>query len=272
MAGTLLHITLAHEALERCPIDTASTGEIKRQIHEFRLGSILPDLPYYDRMWLTGLRAIAGLEIQYADWGAAMHLHSPTALALALLETATCASERALALGFLTHIAVDVIFHAEIERRVRAEENSQVGPEQSHKNIEDQMDLHVHDAYLGHPGVGTPYPRRVLSIRPECSWAEYVVAALIKGHGTFHSPGRLRKCLDALGMFGIIYSVRGAPWIKVREHNPELRETALRLARESIALSATYLEAGVAFLKNDISKAEFERVVPPRSLSDGSPL
>jgi hypothetical protein len=228
------------------------------------------DLPYYDRLWLIGLRAIAGLEIRYADWGVRMHRQSPTSLALALLDMASNSGERTLALGFLTHVAVDVIFHCEIERRVKAEVDGTSNPDKAHKLIEDQMDLHVHHHILGHSGIGTSYARRMLILMPTNTWTELVTSALKRAHGAIHTKAQFRRCLRALGVFGIVYSVSPSPWVTTKpKEDPSLLKTALRLANEAIALSARYLEAGAAYAAGEIDREGFIEKVPDCSLIDG---
>ncbi|MCP4199894.1 MAG: zinc dependent phospholipase C family protein, partial [Proteobacteria bacterium] len=117
MAGTLLHITLAEQALHAADIDPQTVTNINNHIDDFNLGAVLLDLPYYEHLVKSGLYLLARLEVHYSAWGTLFHLRSPSLLARVFLDSAEDPSSRALSLGLLTHLAVDLVFHREIHRR-----------------------------------------------------------------------------------------------------------------------------------------------------------
>ena len=118
MAGTLLHITLANASLSEARVSEEVERAVAPFTHDFRLGAVLVDLPFFENLVTSGIRILAKQEIRLAVWGDLLHLRSPRTLCRYLLESADHAAGRAMALGALTHLAIDAIFHREIERRV----------------------------------------------------------------------------------------------------------------------------------------------------------
>ncbi len=272
MAGTLLHITLAQRALDAADLPSRVKTEIRERIHDFRLGAVLVDLPYHDRLWLSGVRLLLGLSLQCSVWGTLLHTRSPTGLAHAILDRAADGPGRALALGFLTHIGVDLVFHTEISRLVMSRADGSKSLDNEHKLIEDQIDLHIHYDILEHPGIGTPYTRRMLNLHPDASWAPSVAAAIAEVHGNAPSSAKLERWQRELAFFGFSSSTSRAPWVKTLPNDdPGLQKTAIRLSAESIRLAADYIEVGVACLNGEIDRDAFLSAIPDRSLLDGGP-
>ena len=119
MAGTLLHITLADASLDEARIPEEVTRAVVPLREDFRLGAVLVDLPFFENLVFSGIRILAKQEIRFAVWGDLLHLRSPRTLCCTLLESANGTAERAVALGALTHMAIDALFHKEIEKRVQ---------------------------------------------------------------------------------------------------------------------------------------------------------
>ena len=165
MAGTLLHIAIADVILSRSQLDRQSELAIKKNRDDFYLGAVLVDLPYYDQLVQSALKSLARLETNYHVWGTLLHVRAPSQLALAFLDRAGTPPKRALAFGFLTHMAVDIVFHREIHRRVMLQADGKRGLDSLHKRIEDQIDLHAFYALLGHSGTGTPYAAKKIAPR-----------------------------------------------------------------------------------------------------------
>jgi len=272
MAGTLLHITLAQRARDTADVYSGVETEIEEHIHDFRLGAVLVDLPYHDRLWLSGVRLLFRLDLQCSVWGTLLHTRSPAGLGRALLDRAQDGAGRALALGFLTHIAVDLVFHTEISRLVMSRADGSKSLDSEHKLIEDQIDLHIHYDLLGHPGIGTPYARRMLNLHPESSWAPSVAAAIAKVHGNAPSTAKLERWQRELALFGFACSTSRVPWVKTLPNDDfGLQKTAIRLADESVHLAANYIGVGVAYLNGEIDRGAFLSAIPDRSLLDGGP-
>ncbi len=270
MAGTLLHITLADRALNATSIPSHWEDEIQENIHDYRLGAVLVDLPYHERIWLNGLRLLFGLGLQCNVWGTLLHTRSPANLARALLDRAETPAKRALALGFLTHLAVDIVFHTEIHRLIMNKADGTKSLNAEHKQIEDQIDLHIHYNILEHSGIGTPYARRMFALHPTGSWTTHVSAAIAEIHGNAPEIAKLKQWQKELALYGLLCSSHRVPWVAtLPEDNPKLQETALDLAEESVRLAAEYIETGIEYLNDHIDRQGFQNAVPDRSLLDG---
>jgi len=271
MAGTLLHVTLANRLLEAAELPAAEVDALRSRIHDYRLGSILVDLPYYGGLWSNGARSFVGLDIRFDAFGTLIHVRSPSGLSLALLDRARDVPSRALALGSLTHYAVDLVFHEEIHRRERLIADGTKSLDTVHKRIEDEMDLHVHYDLLGHSGIGTPYARQMLALRPHRSWTATARGAMAAVHGNAPAERRLASWLGNLAAFGWLHSVR-APWVRtLPADDPELLEASLELARRSLELSAEFVRAGLGYLDGELDRDGFLEAVPDRSMLDGGP-
>ena len=272
MAGTLLHITLANRLLETGALPASAADELRARVHDYRLGSVLVDLPYYGNLVGNGLRSLLGLDIHFDTFGTLVHVLSPTGLCLALLDRARQPWSRALALGALTHYAVDLIFHEDIHRREKRLADGSESLDTVHKRIEDEMDLHVHYDLLGHPGIGTPYARQMLSLRPDRSWTSTARGALLEVHGDAPRRRELRAWLDSLTAFGWLSSTRHAPWVRtLPADDPELLEASLALAERSVELSADYVRTGLCYLDGALDRVGFLAAIPDRSMLDGTP-
>ncbi len=268
MAGTLLHTTLADGAARK--IDDGAG--ILNNHDDFRLGAVLVDLPYYDKLWLTGLKMLMKQPLSFNPWGTLVHLRSPSGLCLALLDRAKTPGRRAVALGALTHQAVDLVFHPEIAKRVLADADGTTDLDTVHKHIEDQMDLHCHYHLLSHSGMGTPYCRRSLWLRPSAGWEDMVRSAFLKIHGSAPAAGKLRSWLRNLALFGVGSSTGLAPWVKtLPADDPRLLELSVELADRAISLCVEYIQAGIAYMNGEIDSEVFMEKVPDLSMIDGTP-
>jgi hypothetical protein len=272
VAGTLLHITLAERALHAAEIPPKTRVEIKNNIDNFNLGAVLVDLPYYENLVLSGLRALAHLDMHYGSWGTLLHLRSPALLAQVLLDNAKNPPSRALGLGLLTHLAVDMVFHREIHQRTMGKADGSVSLDTEHKRLEDQMDLHAHYHLLQHPGIGTPYARRKLALKPSNSWSFDARQAILHIHGAAPEERRLRKWAKSLTLFGLSSSTGAVPWVTtLPDDDPELLDTSVRLTEQAIRLSAEYIQAGLAYLDGQMTPDRFLEIIPNCSLLDGGP-
>jgi hypothetical protein len=271
MAGTLLHITLLERILKEAAISDTQKKELRDSMMDFRLGAVLFDLPYYERLLLQGLSLFSKQDVQFNEWGAKLHARSPVGLCRQLLDNATCPGSRALALGALTHAAVDTIFHPEIERRVALSAAGQTHPNRTHQFIENQMDIHIHEQLLGHPGIGTPYTREALRIAPHNGWSILLHKAIFHIHGTSPSAARIRCWLRGLRLFGALHSSPKFFWVAHKSPiDADRNHTAMRLAEEAAARSARYIETGCAYLEQSLSSRDLSTGIPDINLSTGA--
>ena len=271
MAGTLLHILLAEEALKAAAIPERIKEETRDARDDYRLGAVIFDLPYYENLPLQGFLRLFPWDFQYNRWGERMHLRAPSAFLCALVDRADTAAGRALALGALTHAAVDGVFHPEIERRVQTTPEGRAAPNRAHHSIETQMDIAVHEQYLGIPGIGCDYTRTALELSPTDGWSHLFRAALCDIHGEAPSSERTRRWLSGLRLFARLHN-RPFPWVpRKAETSPELQKSALDLARTATATGAAYLEAACADSKHIERLAALKAVLPATDLVNGGP-
>jgi Zinc dependent phospholipase C len=272
VAGTLLHITLAEKALATANLAPSIVEELLRDGDDYRLGSVLIDLPYYERLLLTGLKLFLGRDISYAKWGNRFHQQAPTSFCLSLLDQADCGSSRALALGALTHAAVDRVFHHEIHRRTLDAQPSSMSASAIHKQIEDEIDLHLLYDSLETSGIGTPYARQKLTLKPRSPWITMMRRASMRTIGEAPEPRRIERWRKELALFGITNSVSFVPWVKtLPRDDPELHRCARRLEKDAIQLSKKYLETGANYLDGNLDEPSFLEQIPQINLVDGSP-
>jgi hypothetical protein len=268
MAGTLLHVTLAARAAETADVAEARSVA-RRHPHDYALGAVLVDLPYYDRLARTALRLVFRKPLRYHPFGASLHRRSPAGLCLALLETAKSSAERAVALGALTHHAVDLVFHPEIERRVR-DSGGGGDPDSLHKRIEDDVDLHCHYDLLGTSGIGTGYARRALRLEPESDWTGLARAAILRIHGEAPAAAQLSAWRSQLALFGLASSRPGVPWVRtLPADDPDLLERSIALADTAVATAAAYIACGARVLSGSTDRGGFFAVVKDVSILDG---
>jgi hypothetical protein len=272
VAGTLLHITLAEHALHTAEIDPETVTQLKKHSDDFNLGAVLVDLPYYEHLIISGLRTLAHLDMHYGAWGTLLHLRSPSLLARVLLDIAKDPPSRAFGLGLLTHLAVDMVFHREIHHRTMSKADGAISLDTEHKRLEDQMDLHVHYHLLQHPGIGTPYARRKLALKPSSSWSANTRQAILHIHGSAPPEKRLEKWVKSLKLFGFLSSSGAVPWVTtLPDDDPELLDTSVRLTDQAIRLSAEYIQAGLSYMEGHMTQDRFMAIIPNRSLLDGGP-
>ena len=267
MAGTLLHITLAEKALDATEMPESTKAEILSVAQDFRLGAVLVDLPYYGRVMQNGIRTLIGRDLSFDTWGTLLHMRSPAGLMLALLDRADSPSGRGSALGALTHLAVDVVFHSEIHRRLMLAADGTEAFEAIHKRIEDQMDLHVFYDIVGHSGVGTAYARKMLTLIPDNGWVERTRGAVFEVHGCAPPNSNLKSWLTGLATFGLANSAAWLPWVRtLPDNDPDLLKTSIGLAEEAIDLSARYIETGLAYVERRVDRDGFLEKVKDRSM------
>jgi hypothetical protein len=269
MAGTLLHVTLAERIARSPELPRPARDLLAAHPQELALGAVLADLPYYRRLWLTGIGMALGREPDFGGPGHEIHASGTAGFARALIDGAGGEPGLALALGHLTHHAVDLVFHAEIERRVRAAADRGEPRGTSHKRLEDEIDIHVHCDLLGHAGAGNPHSRRALALRPYPGWTRQVRAAWSTVHGHAPTGLDLRLWLGWLRAFGLASSLPRAPWVKTTARDDaELAATAIALAGRAVADGAAMVGAGFDHAAGRIDAAAFFEAVPDRSLLD----
>ena len=269
MAGTLLHITLADAILDGARLSARCERTLKSHLAEYRLGSVLIDLPFYDQLIRNGVRKTLGKPVRFNKAGSAFHLKAPSELLLALLDRADTPAKLAVALGHATHYAVDLIFHKEISEMIQANPDR---PDEGHlhKRIEDQLDLHVSYDLIGLSGMGSGYAAKMFALPVEEGWASLAHGAFDALHPGLVTEKQWTRWLRALRLFGRVSTHPRAPWAGPKlVDDPPLATRALELADSAIHLGRTFLAHADTYLEGNIERAEFLKRIPNRSMADG---
>ncbi len=271
MAGTLSHVTIADRVATRPEVAPDIRSMLDRYATSYRLGAVFVDLPYYERLWLNGLRTATHRNITFNAWGTAIHVRTPRRLMIALLDRACGQAELAFALGALTHYAVDILFHRAIEAEVLARGVGEAEQAGEHKAIEDQMDYHVHQLLLGHPGIGTPYARQKLLLFPPHNWIRHARQALAEIHRKTPGRSRLWHWQCSLAAFGLASSVGQSFWLRsVDTASTRFSDVATRMTHDSIDLAARFVAAGWAYHGDPSTRDQLLTAIPNCSMADGS--
>jgi Zinc dependent phospholipase C len=130
-----------------------------------RLGALVIDFPYFERFPLGVMRHFLKLPTATSRWGDALHHGQPVLIAKSMLarvrrlraEGAHADAERvlALALGFVSHLAVDASLHPLVNRLARARAK-RIGdhPLRQHTEVEKFQSVLFHEARNGFDFMG----------------------------------------------------------------------------------------------------------------------
>ena len=270
MAGTLLHITIADAALERHGARHRRMEAALEHRRNYRLGAVFVDLPYFDRLWLNGLKTVFHRPLSFNEWGTAIHRKSPFSLLVELLDGASSPEEEAFALGAMTHHAVDLAFHPRIVREVREETDDDNLYDSTHKRIEDAYDVESHYHLLGHSGIGRPYTGRAMAIPVRQRWTRLATRAVSAIHGGSPTAARWGRWLNNLRMFALASVTPLPPWVHSSRQGPgPIRDAAISLTKRSLDECGAYLLAGCRYLEGEIGPDRLAEIIPDLSLLDG---
>jgi len=219
----------------------------------YHLGALLPDLPLFDRFWLKVGLFLLRRPYPESRWGAIIHARGAGALAGALLEAGRERHDLlAVLAGLLTHVALDRVMHAPIEKAVRLHVRPTETRAQLHESIENYQSLQWHRSQHGRDGLGTELVDRIEVAPaggkrlPTCV-AAAIDAALARTYGTPPSSQIVARWAQGLAAYrdllrgpaaslSVAASERFArerPWVRSVEAQPGLDggvEDALRYA------------------------------------------
>jgi len=131
-----------------------------------RLGSVVIDLPYFERFPMGVLRYLLKRPTALSEWAKALHLTTPVAVAHELLAQTRALRQQkstlreadevlALALGYVSHLAIDRALHPLVNQLAR-ERAAKVGrdPDHHHTDVEKYHSVLFHEARLGFDFMG----------------------------------------------------------------------------------------------------------------------
>jgi hypothetical protein len=141
-----------------------------------RLGSLVIDFPYFDRFPIGVMRHFLKLPTAVSDWGEALHHGRPVLVAKSMLARARelaahdvtradGARVLALALGFVSHLAVDASLHPLVNRLARARAaRLRDHPLRQHSEVEKFHSVLFHEARLGFDFMGRRALREYIEV------------------------------------------------------------------------------------------------------------
>jgi hypothetical protein len=155
---------------------------------EAQLGAILVDLPYFERFPVELARYVARLTPRPSRWGDVLHRAQPARVGLELLRAARAARRDAwlaLALGYLSHAAVDRAIHPLVNAlarpRARALRSSEAA---QHREVEKFQSILFHERRFGRDFMGTRYLLRYLDVEaPDRDTARFLDGAVAAAVG-----------------------------------------------------------------------------------------
>ncbi len=142
-----------------------------------RVGVMFVDMPYFHRFELGLARYVLGLPQARSPWGDRFHQHAPIALGVRLAElgarlqraSATRTAGEALvalAVGYMSHAAVDTALHP-LVNRLAVERGVTLGTRaflREHQEVEKLQSVLFHEARYGVDHLGTPRLASYISI------------------------------------------------------------------------------------------------------------
>jgi len=289
LADTLLATPSAAAATRLPPLRAAA-----------RLGAVFVDLPYFDRFGQAVLNYVLGRQQASSRWGDVLHHRSPIELGRRLgeasvrLGAASATREegqllRALALGYISHAAVDTSMHPMVNR-LALERTAALGAKttanQQHQEVEKYQSVLFHEERLGFDMMGdarlTDYIHIDFAplVRPG-PLAQAVAEALRLTHGDAPTAAEFGRWTRGYGHYTrILRSPLGKTIVTAKDKRRERPALYDRLdfpARfaEAVALSRRYVEAMHSYLTDGAfdpsAQAALARIIPEGSIDPGAP-
>jgi hypothetical protein len=194
-----VHLTALDDALalERCA--PAVRRLCARERDAARLGAVLIDLPYFERLPAQVALYVFGLAPRPSPWGERLHAEGPVGAIEALLLEARPSRDdgmAALALGLASHASLDRDLHPLVNALARAHARPGRTHLQAHMEVEKFHSVILHAERLGGDRMGTPEVVRFLAIEaaPRLEGHRFAAAwsrALATQFGSGPSPGAI---------------------------------------------------------------------------------
>jgi hypothetical protein len=162
-----------------------------------RLGSLVIDFPYFERFPIGVLRYLLNRPTAQSSWGEQLHMGNPVQAAVSLIECARASqSERvqALALGFVSHLAVDRSLHPLVNRMARERARRlDRDPAREHTEVEKFHSVLFHEERLGFDFMGEPALRAHIEVDADAVYRDadlFIALDAAFNEATGSAPGR----------------------------------------------------------------------------------
>jgi hypothetical protein len=269
-------------------IDAAAVadGEAARllRVHdaEARLGALLVDLPYFERFPVELVRYVARRPPRPSPWGDLLHRAAPARVGLALVRGARDARRPAwiaLALGYLSHVAVDSALHPLVNRLARARAAATGASEGAqHREVEKFQSVLFHERRMGVDLMGTRALERYIAIAgarllSDGELVAFVDGALRAAIGQAPARGAWRAWATGYAQYTRVLGsplgrLPAPPAAKARERAALYVEPAFeREYTRAVERARGYVAAGLSAVERD-DEGAFFAAVPEGSIDD----
>ncbi len=247
-----------------------------------RLGAVFVDLPYFDRFPSAVLRYLLDRPPAPSRWGDVTHHRAPIAVGRGLAEEAARlggddgAWLHALALGYISHAAVDRSVHPHVNAlaAARAERLRDTHARQ-HQEVEKYQSILFHDARMGFEVMGTRALYEHCIVDPSPLWkpgrvADAVERVLQGAWGEAPSREELKSWSKGYVQYVKLIASPLGRRVAPREEKERVRaEVFPHFAEQfsrAVAQSRRWMQALDAYVRDgrfdESARAQLERVIP----------
>lgn len=298
MPAEAIHLSALADTLESASAYARAATASPRLHAAARLGALYVDLPYFDRFALAVVNYLRKRPQVGSRWGGIHHTQTPIARGRLLGEAGVRLSRQAqtreageylvaLALGYISHAAVDRSMHP-LVNRLAAERAQRLSTAHSveHQEVEKFQSILFHEARFGFDFMGRVELSRHVTVEAEPLWKPGPVASALDRvlrelHGEAPGPELLKRW--ARGYSQYVWLISGplgktvAPaaakerergWSFVEVDFPARFTDAVAQSRRWVDALSRYLADG-AFDAG--ARAELEAVVPEGTIDPGAP-
>lgn len=298
MPAEAVHLSALEDTLALAPaaLRAALGGSLQNPLT--RVGVMLVDLPYFEGLLLRMLRHLLARPQRPCPFGERLHQQAPIAVGRGLAEGARALLERrstreegrglqALALGYISHAAVDAALHPLVNQlaweRARGDARRWL---REHQEVEKLQSVLFHEQRLGRDYLGQPELSALVAIdwRPLHRPGPISIAvqqALRAALGTAPEVAALQRWAAGYQRYAALLGsplARHAVSLAQRERERERVLLAVDFpARFAQAVQGSlrwtaalhdYLEQGRF---DEAGRAALERLIPEQSLDPGAP-
>jgi hypothetical protein len=159
-----------------------------------RIGALLVDLPYWENFPRELVKYVLRVPPTRSEWGDRFHSERPARVGLELLMRARTDSQKAMALGYLSHAAVDRAIHPLVNSlaRPRAVRLGRLEA-QEHREVEKYQSVLFHERRFGLDFMGTRPLYHYIDIDPGALDEPFMSGSVAAALGEAPAAGSWRR-------------------------------------------------------------------------------
>lgn len=171
-----------------------ASAELERLLRVYwrdaRIGALLVDFPYFENFPRELVKYTLRVPATRSEWGDRFHTEKPARVGLELLVHARTDAQRAIALGYLSHAAVDRAIHPLVNSlaRPRATRLGRL-ESQEHREVEKYQSVLFHERRFGLDFMGTRRLFGYIDIDPGAIDEEFMSTSVAAALGDAPRPG-----------------------------------------------------------------------------------